>query len=137
MTYSGSCLCGAVRYEFEAEPRIAVNCHCAACRKATGSTVATWLLVPLDQFRWTSDNQTLREFVSSDHARRTFCATCGATMGNLTTRRPKLMHLAAGTLDRAPAFRVALHGYVASKAPWHEITDALPQYEGEPTPPRR
>lgn len=137
MSYSGSCLCGAVRYEFEAEPRIVVNCHCAACRKATGSTVATWLLVPLDRFRWLNGREELREFVSSDHARRSFCGTCGATMGNLTTRRPTLMHLAAGTLDRAPAFQVALHGYVASKAPWHEITDSLPQYDDEPSPPRR
>jgi len=45
--------------------------------------------------------------------------------------------LAAGTLDRPPAFQVAFHGYVASKAAWHEITDALPQYDDEPSPPRR
>jgi len=134
MSYSGSCLCGAVRYEFEGEPRIVVKCHCSACRKATGSTVATWMLVPLDRFRWTSDNEQLREFASSDHGRRSFCRTCGSTMGNLTSRRPNLMHLAAGTLDHAPSFQVAFHGYVASKAPWHDITDGLPQYDSEPVP---
>jgi len=137
MSYSGSCLCGALRYEFEGEPRVVVNCHCSACRKATGSTVGTWLLVPLAQFRWLSGQEQLREFASSDHARRAFCQSCGSTMGNLTTRRPSLMHLAAGTLDRAPAFQVAFHGYVGSKAPWHEITDALPQFDAEPAPPRR
>jgi len=135
--YSGSCLCGAVSYEFEGQPRVAVNCHCSACRKATGATVATWLLVPLDQFRWLSGREQLREFASSEHARRSFCGTCGAVLGNLTTRRPTLMHLAAGTLDHAPTFKVAFHGYVASKAAWHEITDALPQYDEEPTPSPR
>jgi hypothetical protein len=126
-----------VRYEFDAEARVVVNCHCSACRKATGSSFATWLLVPLDRFRWLSGQEQLRQFASSDHARRSFCGTCGATMGNLTTRRPTLMHLAAGSLDRAPSFRVALHGYVGSKAPWHEIDDELPQYDDEPSPPQR
>jgi hypothetical protein len=126
-----------LRYEFEGEPRVVVNCHCSACRKATGSSVATWLLVPLDCFRWLSGQEQLQKFASSEHGQRLFCATCGATMGNLTSRRPKLIHLAAGSLDRAPAFQVAFHGYVASKAPWHVITDALPQYEDEPSPPGR
>jgi len=137
MSYSGSCFCGALRYEFDGEARIVVNCHCSACRKATGSSVATWLLVPLERFRWLSGQEQLRQFASSEHAQRLFCANCGATMGNLTTRRPKLMHLAVGSLDRAPEFQVALHGYVASKAAWHEITDALPQFDGEPSPTRR
>ena len=136
MSYSGSCLCGALRYEFEAEPLAVVNCHCGRCRKATGSTFATWLLVPLDQFHWSSGSERLRWFTSSDHARRSFCASCGSTIGNLTTRRPTLMHLAVGTLDRAPTFRVALHGYVASKAAWHEITDDLPRHDDEPSKAR-
>ena len=46
------------------------------------------------------------------------------------------MHLAAGTLERAAAFQIALHACVASKAPWHAITDALAQHDEEPVPPR-
>ena len=77
----------------------------------------------------------LREFASSDHGRRFFCGTCGATMGNLTSMRPKLMHLAAGSLDHAPPLKVDLHLYVGSKASWHEITDELPQHDELPPPP--
>ncbi|HET7542682.1 MAG TPA: GFA family protein [Polyangiaceae bacterium] len=133
MSYSGSCLCGAVSYEFEGEPRVALHCHCSQCRKATGSTLATWVLVPLTGFRWLSGEQQVKKFASSDHAQRLFCGTCGSTLGNLTERRPQLMHLAAGTLEHAPSFRVAFHAYVANIAPWHEITDALPRHDGEPT----
>ena len=133
MSYSGSCLCGAVAYEFDGEPRAAVNCHCSRCRKFTGATVATWLLVPLASFRWLSGEQQLKALPSSDHGRRFFCGTCGSSLGSLTERRPQLMHLAAGTLEHAPTFRVAFHAYVASMAPWHEITDALPRYDEEPT----
>ena len=56
MPFSGSCLCGAVGYEFEAEPAIVVNCHCAACRKATGSAVAVeWGARPARPREMTTD----------------------------------------------------------------------------------
>ena len=39
----------------------------------------------------------------------------------------------AGALDDDPKLRTNYHIYVGSKAPWHEITDDLPQYpEGSP-----
>lgn len=130
--YSGSCVCGDVRYEFEGEPRVTVACHCAVCRKATGSAFGTWTLVLKEQFRFVRGEQQIGEYQSSDHARRLFCKRCGTTLGNFTTRRPTFIHLAAGTLDEAPALRINLHCYTASKAPWFEITDQLPQHEDEP-----
>ena len=135
MSYDGSCLCGAVRYAFEGEPRRVVNCHCSACRKATGSSFATWVLVPLERFEWVTGREALREFASSDDGRRLFCGVCGATMGSVTSRRPKLMHIAAGTLDHAPELKVAFHLYVGSKAKWHEITDGVPQHDELPPQP--
>ncbi|HVY30873.1 MAG TPA: GFA family protein [Polyangiaceae bacterium] len=132
--YRGGCLCGAVSYVFDAPPRVTVACHCSACRKATGSAFGTWTLVAKDHFRFTSGEQQIAEFQSSDHARRLFCKRCGTTLGNFTTRRPSFIHLAAGTLDTPPTMRINLHGYTASKAPWFEITDQLPQHEDEPQP---
>jgi hypothetical protein len=132
--YGGGCLCGAVTYEFAVVPKVTVACHCSACRKYTGSAFGTWTLVPMDEFHWRSGQEEIAEYVSSDHARRLFCRKCGTTLGNLTTRRPKFMHLAAGTLDRAPPLSIGLHVYAASKAPWFEITDAVPQHETEPAP---
>jgi hypothetical protein len=90
-------------------------------------------LVPKEEFHWRSGIDQIAEFVSSDHARRLFCRACGTTLGNWTSRRPGFMHLAAGTLDRSPPLHIALHAYTASKAPWFEITDSLPQHEDEPT----
>jgi hypothetical protein len=97
--------------------------------------VATWVLVPFDRFRWLRGEDQLKVFASSEHAQRMFCGTCGAAMNNLSTRRPTLMHLSAGTLDQPPALQVAVHAYVGSKAPWHVITDAIPQFHEEPSSP--
>ena len=33
----------------------------------------------------------------------------------------------------APSQRPGFHIFVGSKAPWHEITDELPQFETRPT----
>jgi hypothetical protein len=33
-----------------------------------------------------------------------------------------------GTLDDDPGVRPSLHLFVGSKAPWHDIADALPQH---------
>ena len=35
---SGSCLCGAVRFTVHGEPEHVGRCHCADCRKESGST---------------------------------------------------------------------------------------------------
>jgi hypothetical protein len=40
--------------------------------------------------------------------------------------------IALGTLDDDPGVRPESHIFVRSKAPWFEITDDLPQYEGYP-----
>ncbi|HYQ15973.1 MAG TPA: GFA family protein [Polyangiaceae bacterium] len=130
----GTCLCGAVAYETDVHPRVTVACHCSACRKATGSAFGVWSLVPKDSFRFSKGESNVAEHASSEHARRLFCKTCGTTLGNLTSRRPTFMHVAAGTFDGAPPLRIAMHVYATSKAPWFEISDSLPQHEAEPTP---
>jgi hypothetical protein len=43
----------------------------------------------------------------------------------------------AGPLDTDPKMRPLAHIFVASKAPWFEITDSIPQLAGAPPPPPR
>lgn len=130
--YSGSCLCGQVKYAFDAEPRVLVACHCSLCRKATGSAFGTFALVPKEHFKWTSGEGRIAAFSSSSEAQRLFCRECGSTLGSLHDQRPQFMHVAAGTLDGAPSMRIALHAYTGSKAPWYDIPDSLPQHETAP-----
>jgi hypothetical protein len=39
-----------------------------------------------------------------------------------------------GTLDDDPDIKPCVHIFVASEAPWFEITDSLPQYPKMPDP---
>ena len=40
--------------------------------------------------------------------------------------------IAVASLEGDPGVRPGFHCFVAFKAPWFEITDGLPQYEGYP-----
>ena len=34
--FTGGCLCGKIKYVSTSEPKLAMNCHCKDCRKASG-----------------------------------------------------------------------------------------------------
>ena len=47
-------------------------------------------------------------------------------------REGRFFHVRMGTLVDDPGIRPMFHIFVGSKAPWHEITDLLPQYDELP-----
>lgn len=36
-TYTGGCLCGAVRYQISGTPVVVARCHCEECQKVSGA----------------------------------------------------------------------------------------------------
>lgn len=130
MAMTGSCLCGAVRYEITGSFKSMGNCHCSMCRKSHGAAFATRGLINPDQFRWTSGEASVQGYDSSPGTRRCFCRTCGSAL--VSMHAGTVGEVVVGTLDDDPGMRPREHIFVGSKAPWHEITDALPQYEAWP-----
>jgi hypothetical protein len=128
MKVKGSCLCGGIGYEIDGEIGRVVNCHCSMCRKATGAAFRTRAKVPAAAFRWTRGEDLVSRYGSSTQEVRTFCRVCGATLPTFFRDRPDEIGLPLGTLDDDPGVRPSAHVWVDSKAPWWEITDALPQH---------
>jgi len=131
MTMKGSCLCGAVTYEINGSFQFMGNCHCAMCRKAHGSAFATWGIIDSDRFRWVSGEDSVQRYESSAGNQRCFCQVCGSPL--VATHAGAVGEVAVGTLDGDPGTRPREHIFVQSKAPWFEISDALPQHEEWPT----
>jgi hypothetical protein len=124
----GSCLCGAVRYEVTGPVHDVHHCHCSICRKSHGAGFGTFARLTTADLRVVSGQDQLRAYRSSPQLERTFCAVCG---GRLTVRfdgMPDTVWVTLATLDGDHGVRPDVHMFVASKAPWVEISDALPQF---------
>jgi hypothetical protein len=122
---SGSCLCGDIAWEIAQQPAWMTHCHCSLCRKAHGTAFSTFVAVPAVAFRFTRGEASARGFASSPALVRTFCPRCGS---KLPVRWQDEVQMPAASLDGDLGVRPSKHLFVASKAPWHEIRDALPQH---------
>ena len=129
---TGSCLCGAIKYEISGPVGRSLYCHCSMCRKWHGTAFRTRLAVPKHSFRFVCGEQMLTSYRSSADTVKTFCRVCGSPMVNSWDPDPDNYGLAMGTLDSDPGVRPSCHVFVGSKAPWYEIHDELPQYEEFP-----
>lgn len=132
---SGGCLCGGVKYEISGDLFMAAYCHCSMCRKAHGSAFRPRSLVWAKDFRWVHGDSSVAEYISSPGVHRTFCRNCGSPLIAFSDQYPTIFNLPLGTLDGDPGIRPEAHWHVASKAPWFEITDNLPQYPEFPPMP--
>lgn len=130
MAIVGGCLCGAIRYQIDGELTRAGNCHCSMCRKAHGAAFGTYAEVPDGAFHWTAGENEVRIFESSPDIGRAFCPRCGSTLGAVD--HGQLSWVTLGTVDGDPGVRPQAHIFVASKAPWDQITDDLPCFDESP-----
>ena len=128
---TGRCLCGAVRYAVPDAFLYAGNCHCANCRRTTGSAFKPFAGIEREKLVVTGGTGNLLVYGDAD-GNDTHCATCGSLVYSVI-RDSALVHVAMGTLVEAPSIRPSVHIFVGSKAPWFTITDDLPQYEGHVT----
>jgi hypothetical protein len=126
---TGSCLCGAVRYELSQAPVWSHNCHCSRCRKTSGTAFASNLFFRQEAFSYSTGENLLGSFKVPQAERFThvFCKRCGSTLPFVNEARG-LVGVPMGTLDADPDLRPRAHIFVSSKAPWFTITDALPQH---------
>jgi hypothetical protein len=130
MSINGACLCGAVRYEIRGQLLDAGNCHCLMCQKGHGAAHATNANVDPEEFRWTCGKELLSSYESSPNSSRLFCSVCGSKLG--ATEDGRIDSVTLGTVEGDPGIRPRSHIFVGSKAPWHQITDALPRFETWP-----
>lgn len=131
----GKCLCEGVRYEISGALGPLGYCHCSQCRRASGSAFGANADAAKNEFRFTSGAELIREFESSPDTFRAFCSRCGSPIYKRSNAKPDVIRIRLGSLDEDPGLRARVHVFVGDKAPWYEITDALPQFE-KGLPPR-
>jgi len=130
-TLRGQCLCGAVQYRVDDAFGYAFNCHCSQCRRATGSAFKPFAGIERASLRLERGEGDLLVYGDPGAAHDLHCRHCGSLLYSVV-REGAFVHVTMGTLVDTPSIRPAGHIFVGSKAPWHEIADALPQYEEFP-----
>jgi len=123
----GGCLCGGVRFRISGKLGPAGYCHCRECRRASGSAFAANAPVRTAYFALSAGTELVSEYESSPGKFRAFCTRCGSPLYSRRDSEPELRRIRLGTLDADPERRPLAHVWVSEKAPWYEITDALPQ----------
>jgi hypothetical protein len=124
----GQCQCGAVRYAVVDEFVYAAYCHCSRCRAATGSAFKAFAGIEREKLEITEGLADIAILGEKD-ANDTRCGACGSLLFSVV-RNGTFVHVSMGSLVDAPSIRPTEHIFVGSKAPWFEITDDLPQFDG-------
>lgn len=125
--YTGSCLCGGIRFELNAELGPIDICHCQQCRKAQGVAFATNAPVAASALRIVSGDYLLKAYESSPGKRRHFCSECGSPIYSQRSARPDVVRIRVGVINEPVNVRPHAHYHTASKSNWWEITDTLPR----------
>lgn len=128
MTHEGGCLCGAVRYKAEGEPRNVRVCHCRNCQKAMGSPFLARALFPQDALTVTGETA---RYSTSEHLDRVFCPRCGTRLFSWRSNGTAA-GVALATFDDRNAFAPSDHIWVSEKMNWVCLDDGLPQYPEGP-----
>jgi hypothetical protein len=119
MRVDGSCHCGAITFEADADPSSVTLCHCTDCQALTGSAFRAIVRVPAATFVLrgaptiyikTADSGTQRA-----HA---FCPRCGSPTYSSAVHDPPTYSLRLGTLRQRHAFAPQRQIWCQSALPW-------------------
>jgi hypothetical protein len=132
--HRGGCLCGAVRYSYDAAPIATVACHCRDCQKLTGATNLLTIYADRAAFRHEQGELAVhrKRADSGRTADYTRCARCGTRLWHVPENAPQWVFIAAGTLDDPSWVVPAAHIYVSRAAPSALIPDGVARWNEGP-----
>jgi hypothetical protein len=115
LPWKGGCLCGGVRLQITAPPLLTLACHCAWCRKRSGSAFSSVISLPSQGFAITS-GEPEPGWAPGDNPHY-FCSRC---KNWLFLRIPSSdsVNLRAGTLDDDRWFAPYVEIFAENKSPW-------------------
>ncbi|QJW85867.1 GFA family protein [Ramlibacter terrae] len=134
-SYSGGCLCGAVRYRITSDPGPSRVCWCKDCQhiSSNGTVNAVFPSASIEVTGTPAGYDKTAD--SGNTVTRRFCATCGSQLFSDSTGRPGLTVVRVGTLDDPSAIRPTANIWAASAPGWACLDAGLDRFEGAPAPP--
>ena len=134
--YTGSCICGSVKYEISGEFRFFFHCYCSRCRKSTGTGHASNVILHPEAAAWTAGEELIGSYKVADaqRYRTVFCKNCGSPLPRVAPDL-SIAVIPAGTLDNYPDIEPTGRIFCGSKADWACDTTGLPAWDEYPESP--
>lgn len=131
-SYSGSCLCGGVRFEVDGDFERFYLCHCQYCQKDTGSAHAANLFSSTAKLRWISgEEQATRFDLPGTRHSKCFCSRCGSALPSVQMDGALLV-VPAGSLNTGIPLVPDAHIFAGSRATWDRALETVPVVERFP-----
>jgi hypothetical protein len=83
-----------------------------------------------EDFRLVSGAELVNSYRPEGGSVKAFCSICGSSLFGGTWPSGPEVSIRLGTVDGDPGIRPQYHTFVGSKAPWEDILDDLPRYDG-------
>ncbi|KAK9482302.1 Mss4-like protein [Lipomyces starkeyi] len=87
-TYTGSCLCGSIKFELKNVSESRMTCYCIDCRKGSGHLGQILAMYLKDDICINDEDSNMREWIVSSTQsgypkRKLFCSKCGCTIATI------------------------------------------------------
>lgn len=120
---TGTCLCGAVRFEVTEPFEVTTSCHCTSCKKLSGGVGTASGGVRTDAIRILAGAEHLATYQPDEGSAKTFCAVCGTNLFGGGWPDSARTSVRLPTLDEPYPGRIESHIFVRSVAPWEVLPD--------------
>lgn len=120
-TYTGGCLCGAIRFEAIGSAGNPHTCSCRMCQRHSGALTTAWVEFPSDAVTWVGPGGAPSTWRSSDYSSRAFCPACGSSLGAIDDDPVVALLLGAFDKPGAVALRPTGHSYKGQRPRWWHV----------------
>lgn len=122
MIHSGGCLCGSIRFDAQGPALNPHTCSCKMCQRHSGALTTVWVEFPKEAISWTGPGGAPSTYRSSEKSTRSFCPTCGSTLGAIDDA--PTIALLLGVFDRTNRKELMPlgHSYKGGRPKWWTVT---------------
>lgn len=119
----GRCLCGMVRYQYQAEIEQSMICYCKHCQMAQGALFGWNSPLHKSKFEILSGVKFLKEYFHTPNKARVFCQECGSPIYSYRLDLPDVIRLRLGTVTHGQLPIPNEQGYVEYKPSFLSIIE--------------
>jgi hypothetical protein len=131
MKVDGSCHCGRITYEAEADPEKVLICHCTDCQTLSGSAFRVVVRVPRDAFKVLSGQPKsyVKQAESGTKMVQAFCPDCGSPIFGAHVGDTSFYGIRVAALRQRDMLTPKLQIWCRSELPWVGDIQSMPRIE--------